>query len=340
MPNFIQTLAEQTGGQMMGGIMGLALGGINDRRQYNQQERLQALQMQGQKQMTDYQFQKQLEMWKATNYSAQVEQMKQAGINPGLLYGMSGGGATTTGGGGANVQGASAPTGGREVQDIMGLQMQRELLKAQKENIEADTANKKADIPIKEVQKPNIEADTKNKAAQEIMTNVQTRIARLDERLKGETLDEQIEMVAWQTGIALEELDRKTRENVTLKATQNDTIDTIKAEMFGAWIRNAMMKQEITESGQRIKKSEKEIWKIQAEVENIIRQGLQGWDKLSVEQRNATTTENKQRHDQWVNDLQQSTGLPTDLIERALQAIILKNVMTQPGTTPVRGFRP
>ena len=36
-------------------------------------------------------------MWKDTNYSAQMEELKKAGLNPGLLYGMSGGGATTIG---------------------------------------------------------------------------------------------------------------------------------------------------------------------------------------------------------------------------------------------------
>ena len=51
---------------------------------------------------------KQMEMWENTNYPAQVEQIKKAGLNPAMLYGQSGGGATVTGSGGASVGGGSA----------------------------------------------------------------------------------------------------------------------------------------------------------------------------------------------------------------------------------------
>lgn len=128
-----------------GGIMGLALGGINDERQIRQQEKLQAMQIEGQKEMTEYQRQKQLQMWKDTNYAAQMGELKKAGLNPGLIYGMGGGGGSTTGGGAASgPSGGNAPTGGGEAQAMAGMGLQMGLLKAQKENIEADTANKKA----------------------------------------------------------------------------------------------------------------------------------------------------------------------------------------------------
>ena len=82
---------------LAGPILGMALSGFNDRRQYNQQERLQNLQIAGNKETTDYNMSKQLEMWRNTSYSAQMEQMKKAGINPGLMYGMGGGGGQSVG---------------------------------------------------------------------------------------------------------------------------------------------------------------------------------------------------------------------------------------------------
>lgn len=149
MPEGTGTPWGDIAGAVAGPILGLALGGYNDRRQINQQQKLQDQQIKGQKQMTDYNMSKQMEMWKATSYGGQMEQMNKAGVNPSLMYGMGGGGGQSTGQANGNVSGGSAPQGGREIQDITGMAMQMkaqlELLQAQKENINADTDNKKAE---------------------------------------------------------------------------------------------------------------------------------------------------------------------------------------------------
>ena len=134
----------QTG---IAGALGNWFGGMNDDRQYNQQQRLQELQLKGNKDMVNYNYAKQLEFWKQTNYSAQMEQMKLAGLNPALIYGSSGSGGTTgsaTGG----VTGASAPSGGGEALAFMNIaqkQQELKLLDAQKANIEADTKKKETE---------------------------------------------------------------------------------------------------------------------------------------------------------------------------------------------------
>lgn len=48
------------------------------------------------------------EMWEKTNYAAQIEQMKKAGLSPGLMYGQAGAGGGTVSG--AQGQGTSQPT--------------------------------------------------------------------------------------------------------------------------------------------------------------------------------------------------------------------------------------
>lgn len=173
MPSNIAQLAMQTGAGIAGQAMGLVLAKHNDRRQLKQQGKLQALQIAGNKEMSDYQKQKELEMWEATNYGAQMGQLNKAGLNPGLMYGMSGGGGVTTGGTGMGVSGGNAPQGGREVQEMgaMGIQtaMQLALQKAQKENIEADTAAKKAGIPKTGAEVSNINADTENKILAQVL---------------------------------------------------------------------------------------------------------------------------------------------------------------------------
>lgn len=145
----------QTAQGIIGAGMGLALGEIHDKRQLKQQRKLQNLEIQGQQQMVDYNQMKQLQMWKDTNYQAQIEELRKAGLNPGMIYGMSGGGATTTGQATGNVTGTHAPTGGGESIAMVQTMAQLGLLKAQKENIDADTANKLAN-------KPKTDAETQN----------------------------------------------------------------------------------------------------------------------------------------------------------------------------------
>lgn len=173
---FIDTMADTA----VNAGMGIILGGHNDWRQVKQQERLQELQIRGQKEMTDYQMMKQLEMWKNTNYAPTVAEMNKAGINPALLYGMKGGGATTVGNAQGIVTGGQAASGGgKEIQDMMGMGIQRELLQAQKENIQADTKLKETEANFKGgPQTQNIQADTENKILAKIITDYTGREAK------------------------------------------------------------------------------------------------------------------------------------------------------------------
>lgn len=166
----IAQLGMQTVNKAADTAIGMLLGKWNDKRQLKQQEQLQNLQIEGQKKLTDYNTSKQLQMWKDTNYKAQVEELKKAGLNPGLIYGMSGGGGTTANISPGNVSGGQAPTGGREIQDMIGMGLQYQLLAAQKANIEADTKLKETEATKKGgVDTANIQADTENKILQSVI---------------------------------------------------------------------------------------------------------------------------------------------------------------------------
>lgn len=128
------------GNAAAGGALGLVLGEYNDRRQIEQQQKLQDMQIKGQKEMSDYSQKQQYDMWNKTNFDAQVGQMKKAGLNPGLMYGMGGSGGTTTGSAGGSVGGGNAPSGGQEV----GMGMQMAMMGAQVRLTEAQA--KKAEV--------------------------------------------------------------------------------------------------------------------------------------------------------------------------------------------------
>lgn len=125
--------------------LGMVLGEVNDARQRRQQRKLQEMQIQGQMKLGEFNREQAMKMWEDTNYAAQRKQLEKAGLNIGLMYGTAGGGGTTQGGAAGSVTGASAPTGGREVQDAIGMGLTAELQKAQIENIKANTEKTKVD---------------------------------------------------------------------------------------------------------------------------------------------------------------------------------------------------
>lgn len=164
-PIWLEPAAAQAASGTVDSILGMVLGGFNDRRQVKQQRRLNEVG----KELTEWQMKKQLEMWEKTGYVGQKEQMKRAGINPALMYGMGGGGGMT-----ANIEtgtGGAAAAGGGEFAVASGMGIQRALLQAQKENIEADTEKKKVEAEkAGGVDTENVKADTENKVLQQVIT--------------------------------------------------------------------------------------------------------------------------------------------------------------------------
>jgi hypothetical protein len=134
------------------GVSGVGMALKNTQRKQNQQDQKDLMNLQQQNQMGLNRQMQQIEMenWENTNYDAQKKQMEKAGLNPGLMYGGSGGGSMIMDSG----SGGSAAGGQAQRQDIdtsgLGMQIQQmALLKAQKDNIEADTKNKLADAENK-----------------------------------------------------------------------------------------------------------------------------------------------------------------------------------------------
>ena len=107
MANFIKNLGEQVGSAGASGALGMGLSMLDEaifgdrrrKKQIEQQQKLTDIQKGANLEMMDAQKKQQLEMWEATNYKAQIEQMKKAGLNPASIYGEGGGGLTSLGSG-------------------------------------------------------------------------------------------------------------------------------------------------------------------------------------------------------------------------------------------------
>lgn len=119
-----------------------------DNRQYEQQEKLNKLGIAGSKEMLDYQQNKEMEMWKATNWKAQMEQAEDAGLSKAWLMSKGGGGSASLGGGGMSVSGGSASdaaSASNAESNKQQLGIQGQMMLAQIENMKADTEKKKAE---------------------------------------------------------------------------------------------------------------------------------------------------------------------------------------------------
>lgn len=303
MPGPLAALGLQLGGQaasqLISGGIGQIYGKMDDRRQYKLQEKLQQLGISGEQQMVDYNYAKQLQMWKDTNYSAQMEQLEKAGLNPGLIYGMSGGGGTTTGhatGGTGQAQaGRGAGAAGMGIHSIAELA----LLNAQKENIEADTKKKEVettktagvDTKLTETQTQSLAQGIENAKAQQKLTEIQQQIAQLDVDFLKDSFQNRLSQININLSKSVEEVRILENEKIISEATVNTKIGLIKLEYANKVLEGYLTKaktenvnQDTIESITRLKM--------------MIQQNMREWDKLSLQQRQQNIEDIKQFDDQ------------------------------------------
>lgn len=166
-------------GGLTGGTSGLisgAIGGIGsllglgsrkekkareaEEREHQRQLEYMGLQAKYNKEQAQYSTELSKEMWDYTNYENQVKHLKEAGLNPALLYGQGGGGGSASGGGTAAGVGLPSSTG-------VGMAIQWQTMEAQKELAKAEAAKINAEAAkLMTVDTENVESETeKNKQA-------------------------------------------------------------------------------------------------------------------------------------------------------------------------------
>lgn len=251
---------------LVGGAMGLMFAKSNDRRQIRQEEKLQRMQIEGSKELTDYNMRKQLEMWNATGYEAQIAQMKAAGLNPALMYGMGGGGGQSANVNSGSVGRGSAPVGGGEAQAGMGMGIQAGLAAAQMKVMESQAnlnnveANKKAGVDT-ELGRTQIESLTQgiqNSKAVEQLTKADTYLKVIAGAIEGATVDAKIEQIEWNAEMAGKQVELARQEVFIGKETMQSKIEIIQKEAIAAGLRNILTgaQTEATKAGTELTKAQ------------------------------------------------------------------------------------
>lgn len=266
------SIGGQAISDVIGTGMGLLLEGHNDRRQLRQQQALLEQQYKIDNRMADQNFARQLQFWNATNYSAQVEQLKKAGLNPAILYSKGGPGGVT-GQQAAHVGSASAPAGGMEIMQMMMNKANIDLIKAQTEKTKAETQN----VPLTGQQ---IQATTssllqgiESEKSKQALTNVQTEIANLDKAFQEETFKNRASIINLSLSKLIEEVNIIENDRQISDATKADKIKLI-AEEVKNLVQDRLHKQAQTAK----------TWKESSQIDSQIRLLDQQWDINKIDQ--------------------------------------------------------
>lgn len=339
----IGTLGMQAAGDVVDTGLGLLLEHHNDNRQANQQQRLTDIQTKAQEQLTDYSYDKQLQMWKDTNYPAQMEQIEKAGLNPALLYGLHGGGGVTTGTAGAtSVSGGEAPKGGGEILELRTQMLQQQMMAAQIEQIKADAADKTADANQKNTLTPttntNIQTQTasiaqgiKNQQAAQALTEAQTKMQNLQNTITGETLENVIAQIDTQTSIIYNQLQSSAAQSDLDTATVQDRINTVHTMAIGAILNNDLTRAKTGEAKSNIQVNTEQIQQMAASIS-------QKWQELTnVSERNADTNRMQEQLNEYIHNMPDSWKVSQEAISGILHVVTgnLKLGTTTPTRNPI-----
>jgi len=194
-------------------------------------------------------------MWNDTNYTARLKQAEAAGVSKAAVLGGSGTGTqgiSVSAPGSSGAADAAATTNARSQMMGQGMQLasQLALMKAQKENIEADTANKQAGTE---------------------QTGASTEGTKIDNTVKKETQQATISTIKEKAFQQLAETGISEQNRSVGAETQNARINKIKAEAIGQILQN-----ESTRSGTKLNNKR---------IEEITNSIQQRWKDLELQGR-------------------------------------------------------
>lgn len=312
------------GADLIGTGLGMATANWNDKRQLEQQGKLQQQQIKGAKQLSDYQKAQSLDIWNKTNYEAQVAHMKAAGLNVGLMYGGGGAGGGTTSGANITMPSSSAaPSGGHEMG--MGMQLgiaaaqaaaNLELTKATAKKTEVE-ANKIAGVDTTKAEAETAKIGVDVEAIKQGITNakIQGQIMQWDAKLKeietnvsSQTQEEVVKQIQNANKLLSGQIESAAANGEIDQATKNDKIKQIQQSTTEQSLRISAQKLGLVKTGEEIKALDESISKMAAEINNMSEQQKQNWLKLDQNEREIFIKKTAQEQQWKVIDMQTNTA--------------------------------
>jgi hypothetical protein len=243
--------------------------------QEEQQQKLQNQQIQGAEQLGAFNQKLQLDTWNKTNYEAQVQHIKAAGLNPALLYGKGGGGGATTGSAQAQLPNApTAPSDLERTQAATGMGMQLANMRvmntqAEANQAQANLANTQA-AKLSGVDTGKVQADTANTQVDTILKQAQATIASAQATHAEGNAQNQYSILNSQANQAINEATSSMIKANIDQETQDATIQKIKQDAINKGIEAIAMQQNIKLD--------------QAKIDQITTGIQQKWQEINISQ--------------------------------------------------------
>lgn len=293
--------AAAAGGGLMQGLdaaspiitagMGMMNAKWSDNRQYHQQKKLMREQVKNAKDLGDYNNKLALEMWNATNYEAQLQHMKDAGLSVGMMYEGAGPGGTTHGGQ------VAMPTSGQAENhaDTIGMAMQLglqsamqqaqiKLAEAQAKKAEAE-ANKIGGVDTAAAQTSidKMKQETDNAKVQNSILNYEKAIKEAEANNAKETQETTVANLKQANAKLIEEVKQASTNNMISRVTAGNIIQQAMQNTIEQSLRMELTRQNVLGAEASTQETFAKISKVAAEIARMKAQTAQGQGELSQE---------------------------------------------------------
>jgi hypothetical protein len=219
---------------------GVVTAGITDILNEGKTARAVKQQVEAQKELSNYNKENQIDLFNKTGYGASMNQLMDAGLSTGLMYGKGGQGGQSN----IDTQSVNVPIVESKMDRAMDIASQKAQLavlesQANKNNVEAEV--------IGGVNKDKTIADTE-------LSKVQSSIKKIEEEdLNATTWDRRGNIVT-NAQKAMEELDILATNNVITKETADEQIELAKNAVISAELKNILDRQEYDKNEAEMRK--------------------------------------------------------------------------------------